>query len=222
MKRDQPNLWQDDDFVYVPEEMFQYLPKELREAAEVRKQEGRNVLRIVDNDIQGLIRLINTIPTTSSLGYIYSRLRSAKFELTTEAFMEQEMLTTAFVVTYARLFASGNASYRMSSAELPAHLRPAHDDIIGVRNERYAHNAAHDSVKTGIKIDFDDEGFEIAPQVSMGFYVGGRDEWQDLVTFINSHVHERLTKTLSRLRRKTGYDWSFPSGPEPRWDGTDS
>lgn len=75
MRPEQLNLWEDDEFVYVPEELFNHLPKEYRDAAHARKQQGEDVLRIADKDIQGLIRLINAIPTTSSLSYIYQRFR---------------------------------------------------------------------------------------------------------------------------------------------------
>lgn len=109
-----PGIWEDDEFVYVPEEFFIHLPPEYREAVAARKQQGSDMLQIADKDIKSLVRLVNAIPTSSSLSYIYHRLRSAKFAPTTAAFMEQEMLTTAFVVTYARLFVSGNGGSGVS------------------------------------------------------------------------------------------------------------
>lgn len=219
MRPEQHNLWEDDEFVYVPEELFKHLPKEYRDAAEARKQQGEDVLRIADKDIQGLIRLINAIPTTSSLSYIYHRLRTSKFEVTAAAVMEQEVLTTAFIVTYARLFASGDGASGVSRGSIPEHLRSVHDETIQLRNKRYAHNGSHETVSSGIKVEFDDDGFQIKMEMSLGFYVGGRDEWKDLITFIDAHMHERLTKILCRLKEKTGYEWTFPSGPAPDWVG---
>ena len=219
MGPEQYNLWEDDQFVYVPEELFKHLPKEYRDAAQARKQQGEDVLRIGDGDIQSLIRIINAIPTTSSLSYIYHRLRTSKFVATAEAMMEQEILTTAFIVTYARLFASGNGASRLSKSDIPEHLKSVHDEIIELRHKRYAHNDAHETVSTGIEVMFDDDGFQIKAQMSLGFYVGGRDEWEELITFIDAHMHERLTKTLERLAKKTGYKWTFPSGPAPDWVG---
>lgn len=212
-------LWEDDEFVYVPEELFQHLPKEYREAAEARKQQGEDVLRIVDKDIQGLVRLMNAIPTSSSLSYIYHRLRTTKFELTADAMMEQEVLTTAFIVTYARLFASGKGASNVQRTSIPTHLRSVHDDIISLRNKRYAHNDGHETVESGVTVDFDDGGFRVGVQLRMGFFVGGRDEWEELIRFIDAHMHERLTKILARLTEKSGYEWSFPVGPAPDWVG---
>jgi hypothetical protein len=217
MSSEQQNLWEDDEFVYVPEELFKFLPEEYREAALARKQQGEDVLQVVDKDIQGLIKLANAIPTTSSLSYIYHRLRTAKFEATAEAMMEQEVLTTAFIVTYARLFASGDGASGVSRRRIPGHLQSVHDDILELRNKRYAHNGKHQTVNSGITLDFDDNGFQIGVQMNVGFYVGGRDEWAELITFIDTHMHERLTKILRRLKEKTGYDWTFPIGPTPDW-----
>jgi hypothetical protein len=180
MSAEQHDLWEDDDYVYVPEELFKHLPKEYREAVQARKEEGEQLLRIVDRDIQGLIRLMNAIPTTASLTYIFHRLRTTKFTITSEAWMEQEVLTTAFVVTYGRLFAKGEGATGLSDSAIPNHLKPVHDELIELRNRRYAHNASHETVNSGINVNFDDDGFEVRIQMNLGIYIGGRNEWEEL------------------------------------------
>ena len=220
MQSEHLSLWEDDKFVYVPEEFFNLLPKEYRDAAQALKQTGENVLRIADKDIQHLIRLINAIPTTASLSYIYHRLRTSKFEATAEALMEQETLTTAFIVTYARLFVSRDGASGISKNSIPVHLRPVHDEIMHLRNKRYAHNDSNKTVHSSVTIDFDDRGFQVKIQMSLGLYIGGRNEWQELITFIDAHMHDRLKKILCRLKKKTGYEWTFPSGPAPAWVGS--
>ncbi len=219
LEKSPPTIEEDDQYVYIPEELFKYLPAEYRGAVEAGRQQGSHILQTVDSDIKSLIRLTNAIPTTSSLSYIYHRLRTAKFELTAEAVMELEMLTTAFIVTYARLFASGNGGSGVSKDQIPEHLKDVHDDIIELRNKRYAHNGGHDTINSGIEIDFDGSQFRIHLQMSMGYHLGGRDEWEQLVTFLDAHMHERLSKILGRLKAKTGYDWIFPEGPAPDWVG---
>ncbi|TKA95820.1 hypothetical protein FAZ78_14855 [Cereibacter changlensis] len=219
MRQVQNNIWEDDDFIYISEEIFKHLPKEYREAAEARKQQSEDALQIADKDIRGLIKLINAIPTTSSLSYIYHRLRTSKFEATPQALMEQEVLTAAFIVTYGRLFANGDGASGLSRGAIPRHLRPVHDEIVELRNKRYAHNGSHDTVSSGINLSFDGNGFRVSMQMSLGFYVGGKNEWKELITFIDAHMHERLTKILRRLKEKTGYEWTFPVGPAPNWVG---
>lgn len=219
MKTQMPNLWEDDDHVYVSDEMFQFLPPDLRTAVSARKQEGEDMLKIVDRDLQGLIRLVKAIPSSSSLSFIFHRLRKSASNLTPEAIMEQEVLNTAFIVTYSRLFASGNGALRLERSAIPVHLQQVHDDIIQLRNERYAHNDDHVSMTSGINIEFDDNGFHINTQMTMGMYLGGRDEWEELIQFVDSHMHSRLFKILDRLKQKTGYDWTFPENSPPAWVG---
>ena len=214
-----PMILEDDEYIYIPEELFEHIPTQYREAAEARKDQGSKMLQVADKDLRSLVRLVNAIPTTSSLSYIFHRLRTAKFEPTAEAFMEQEVLTTAFVVTYARLFASGSGGSGVSRDSLPVHLRNIHDDIMDIRNQRYAHNGSHTSVGSSLQIDFDDERVRVHPQMSMGLYIGGRNEWEELITFLDGLMHERLQKILGRLKDKTGKDWTFPTGPAPDWVG---
>lgn len=214
-----PNLWEDENYVYVPEDLFQFLPAEFREAVAARKQEGEDVLKIVDKDLQGLIRLANAIPTSSSLSFIFHRLRKAAFDMTAESLMEQDILTSAFIVTYARLFATGNGALSIERSVIPKHLQPIHDDIIDLRNKRYAHNDKHATTRSGINVEFDENGFQINMQMSLGMYIGGRNEWEELIRVIDAHMHARLMKILHRLNKKTGYDWKFPENPPPSWVG---
>ncbi|WP_408914448.1 hypothetical protein [Brucella pseudogrignonensis] len=214
-----PMIIEDDDQIIIPEELFEHLPTEYRQAAEAAKSQASKMLELVDKDLGRLEQLINAIPTTTSLSYIFHRLRNVKFDRSAEAWMEQEMLTTAFVVTYARLFASGSRGSGVSRDSLPVHLRTIHDDIMDIRNKRYAHNSGHSSVASRLQIDFDGEQFRVQPQMSMGLYVGGRNEWEELVRFLDGLMHERLQKILKRLKEKTGKDWMIPSGPAPEWVG---
>lgn len=217
MENTPPEIWEDEDYVYVPEEFFKHLPPEYLEAVEAKKQHGSNILQIADKDIKSLIRLGNAIPTTGILSYTYHRLRNTKFEATTEALMEQEMLTTAFVVTYSRLFVSGKGGSGVARDQIPAHLRAVHDGILEMRNQRYAHNGGHETIGSGVEFLFHDTEIHVNLQMNLGLYIGGRNEWQELVTFLDAHMHERLQKILGRLKEKTGYEWIFPVGPTPDW-----
>ena len=55
--------------------------------------------------------------------------------------------------------------------------------------------------------------------MSLGLYIGGRNEWEDLIKFIDASMHERIYKILARLKEQTGYEWLFPDGPTPSWVG---
>lgn len=215
-----PNtIWEGDDYYSIPEELFDQLPAEIRAPFEAMRKKGREMLRGVDKEIDNFIRLLKAIPTSSSLSYIYHRLRTTKFESTSEAFMELEMLTTAFVVTYSRLFVTSNGSCVLKRNHIPAHLRGVHDELLKIRNERYAHNGGHESLDSAIEFSFNDTQVHINVQMSLGFHVGGRNEWEELVKCLDAIMYERLYKILERLKAKTGYEWIFPTRPAPEWVG---
>lgn len=137
--------------------------------------------------------------------------------------LENDMLILAFVTTYVRLIDGGIGS-GVSRGALPAELRPVHDKIIELRNKRYAHNAGHDSITGSMEIRFEDGRFDIGVNFSMGFHVGGALEWQSLVVFLDDLMIRRLHAQLEKLKQKTGREWTFPSGPPPKWvsSGPDS
>lgn len=207
------------EYYSVSEVFFCKLPGALKAPFEQIMKKGAEIISSCDKGIESLIRLIKVIPTTTSLSYIYRRLRMTKFEITTESMMEQEMLTTAFVVSYARLFAKSNGTYVLQRNDLPAHLRAVHDELYKIRNERYAHNGGHKSIETLVGFAFSGTQFYIQAQMSLGLHIGGRNEWEDLIKFIDASMHERLYKILVRLKEQTGYEWLFPDGPTPSWVG---
>ncbi|MDO8296882.1 MAG: hypothetical protein Q7T19_10660 [Caulobacter sp.] len=203
-----------DDYYVIPEEAFQYLPREWRDQFQAIADDGRTVLKSVDPELSKLMRLSNSFATLVTLKHIRQRLADYKFSPEMEGFLELDMLTTAFVVTYARLAHGGNGS-GFSRNELPAPLRAAHDEILDLRNKRFAHNDAHHSVENAMEIDFKDGRFAVQFNLRLGFYIGGANDWHELVDFLDSHTYSRLEKLFERLGKKTDREWAFPTGPGP-------
>lgn len=204
------------EYIVIPEEAIPLLPMEWRQEILAMRDDGHAILEAVDGDIKNLIRLANAFPAMASLHYIQRRLSRAEFVPTTEAILEHEMLTLAFVVSYVRV-TDGSQGSGVSRSALPAHLREAHDEIIALRNRRFAHNAGHDSVEGALEIGFENGKFDVNISVQLGYYVRGADAWGELVDFINRLLFDRLQKQLERLREKTGREWTFPSGSPPEW-----
>ncbi len=89
---------------------------------------------------------------------------------------------------------------------------------MALRHKRYAHtDMDHHSVRSNLQVDFRDDTFRVGVQMSMEMYWGGRDEWEDLVTFLDGQMHNRLQKLLKKMSDKTGHKWVFPEGPAPDW-----
>jgi len=204
------------EYVVFPEEAIKYLPEEWQKHLYAVKEEGRGILEAADKDLTILNRIVHAYPAMVSLRYILHRLASSGFEATTEWMLENDMLTLAFVTTYVRLVDGGIGS-GVSRGKLPAELRPVHDNIIRLRNKRYAHSDEHDSIKGRLDIGFDGGSFDINVEFEMDSYVGGAREWKSLVVFLDELMVSRLHKQLAKLTKKTGFTWSFPSGPPPKW-----
>lgn len=207
---------EDHGYFAIPEEAIEFLPPEWRDEIHAVREDGLSVLRAVDSDIKKLVRLAKAFPAMVSLRYIQSRLASADFRPTTEALLEHDMLTLAFVVAYVRVV-DGNQGSGVSRDALPAHLRQAHDEIITLRNRRFAHNAEHQSVEGALEIGLESGQFHLNVSFSLGYYIRGANEWGQLVSFLDELMFNRLHKQLEKLRQKTGREWTFPSGPPPEW-----
>lgn len=199
-----------DEYVVVGEEAIQFLPLEWRDHIYALRDQGAARLSAVDDNLKSLMRFSKAILTVASLQHIHDRLSKCPFEFSMQSILEQEMLTSAFVVTYSRLKEMG-----VARNDLPPHLRPVHDHILELRNQRFAHNGEHHSLGSELHITFQDGRFDLKLNANIGFHVGGRLEWNDLVKTLNELMYDRLQKQLTKLREKTGWEWTFPMGPPP-------
>ena len=204
------------EYVDFPEEAIKHLPEEWQKHLFALKEEGQAILQAADDDLKILNRLVHAFPTMASLRYIQHRLASTKFEATMEWVFENDMLILAFVTTYKRLIDGGIGS-GVSRSSLPPELRPVHDKIIELRNRRYAHNDHHDSITVNLEVGFEGGKFDVSVKFNMGFHVAGELEWKPLVEFLDNLMYQRLYAQLENLTKKTGREWTFPSGPPPRW-----
>ena len=203
-----------EEFYVLPEEALRFLPSEWQADLAAQMDGGRAVLRSVDNELAQLARLSISSLNLVQLKHVDKRLREYKFAANMEAFLELEMLTTAFVVIYARLH-QGSSGSGFSKGALPEILRSHHDQIIEMRNKRFAHSAGHHSVADAMEIHFDGDQFAIHPSLTIGYHIGGANEWHELVDVVEQLVVDRMSRLLTRLRAKTGFEWSYPIGPAP-------
>lgn len=203
-----------DEYFVVPEEALKYLPADWRAKLQKTLDDGRAVLVSVDGELSNLIRLTNSFPTLVALKHVKARLAGYEFSATMDAILELDMLTTAFVVTYVRLAQGGNGSGFQRDA-LPAALRKSHDQIVDLRNKRFAHSTDHHSVGNALDIAFEEGAFHPKITFNLGYHVGGATEWHALVEFLDQMYVERMEKIQGRLRSKTGWDWHFTKGPDP-------
>jgi len=201
-----------DEYYVLPEEAIALLPEEWQDQIQARISDGRAVLKSVDRELSQLGRLSNSLIALATLKHVRDRLVSYRFAATMDAVLELDMLTTAFIVTYVRLHEGGTGS-GFARDVLPERLRSFHDDIISLRNRRFAHTGDHDSVSEAMEIGLQDDRFEVKLSISLGFHIGGATEWQEIVDVLDTIYAERCFKLLSRLKEKTGHDWVFAGDP---------
>lgn len=203
-----------DEYYVVPEEAIPYLPREWQEQLQAMADDGRAILKSIDSELSQLSRLTFASVNLVTLKHIKKRLAEYRFAPTMEAIFENEMLVTAFVVTYARLQQGGVGS-GFARGTLPEHLRGFHDEILDLRNKRFAHNAGHHTIKEAMEINFQDGRFVAQLGSEVRIQIGGAPEWQELVEFLDGLVADRMDKVIAKLTEKTGSEWSLPIGPPP-------
>lgn len=204
-----------DEYYAIPEEAIQYLPEEWRNELQATLEGKRAVLRSVDKEITRLIKLAASSMNLVTLKYIRDRLQAYRFEATMDAILKLEMLVTAFVVTYTRL-SQGGAFSGFDRNELPKQFRPFHDEIVELRNQRFAHNDGHHTIQDAMEIGFKDDRFEIHMSQEIRVQIGGAPEWAEMVDFLDGLYADRMNRVVARLTEKTGKEWALPAGPDPR------
>jgi len=204
-----------DEYYVVPEEALQFLPEEWRSHFQAMVNDHRAVLKSGDKELSQIIRISKSLSTLAALKHVQKRLAEYKFAADIDAFMDLDILTTAFVVTYVRLHLGENGSGGFSRDALPEKLRGSHDQIIELRNKRFAHNDDHHSVSNAMEIEIRDDRFEIKFGLTLGYHIGGATEWHELVRFLDAMIAEKLYKLTARLKEKTGRDWGLATGPAP-------
>lgn len=203
-----------DEYYVIPEEGIQLLPTEWRDEIQSMAEGGRAVLRSVDAELSQLSRLSFASISLVTLKHIKKRLTDFRFEPTMESILENEMLVTAFVVTYSRI-QEGGAGSGFARDALPGHLREFHDEIIELRNKRFAHNAGHHTINDAMEISLQDQRFIVTMGSEFRIQIGGAPEWQGLVDFIDELLPTRMRKVIAKLTEKTGHEWMLRQGLAP-------
>lgn len=196
----------------ISEDAIKLLPEEWQKEIFARAEAGQQVLEKAQNELNQLARLSNSIFHMSILKHIRDRLVAYRFEADINAFYELDMLTTAFVATYVRIFDGGIGS-GFSKASLGEEFHETHDEIIDIRNKRYAHIDEHRSVKNEMEVQEENGAFTVHMSATYGYYIGGSSKWPKIVDFLDELFSQRADKLIKRLQDRTGREWSLAKMP---------
>src|SRR5258706_8013694 len=160
MERVMPETDSETEYFVLPERAFEHLPDEMRAQFETMAEDGRAVLKSVDNELNQVGRISRSYAAIALLRHIQDRLSEYRFSANMESILQLDLLITAFVVTYVRI-QQGGAGSGFDRNALPEHLRLKHDEICDLRNKRFAHETDHHTVTDMMEITFSDDRYEI-------------------------------------------------------------
>lgn len=176
------------------------------------------VLAEHDRLIKGLEKMILNMNSVHNIRYWYWCLSNfPKSENLHEDLMKMDAFTTSIIISYGRLFGKGDAAMKLSKDNMPESVRHVHDDIINLRNLRYAHHFQHETIKTRLEIQASGSSILINPGINFLVCLGAPKEWAPLLKWLGEHMHELLYKRLDLLTTKTGKKWEIQNGPPPHW-----
>lgn len=197
-----------DEYYVLPEEAFQLLPEEWQNHFQKMADDQRAVLVSCDKELLQITRISKSFHTLVALKHVQKRLAEYKFAMTADAILDLDILTTAFVITYIRLHHGENGSSGFSRNDLPEKFREIHDQILELRNKRFAHHGEHHSVSHAMKIEVENDRFEIKFSLNLGYYIGGAKEWHELVVYLEEMIVDKLKDLTTKLKQKTGREWA--------------
>ncbi|WP_164658423.1 hypothetical protein [Tropicibacter sp. Alg240-R139] len=168
-------------------------------------------------EIERLDKMALNLIAVNNIRFIYTQLKTIDVEMTMEFFMEVEALTTALVISYGRLFAKTAGTTKLRRVAVPTDLRSIHDELIEYRNERFAHHGGHETIQTGIELEFDGESITVNPVMQIGFWVGASRAWEPLFVWLSAHMLDVFNAQLAHLSKVSEIDWSMNYGDPPAW-----
>lgn len=161
------------------------------------------------DDIDRLAQDVQNGYSFAKVSFIYDRLRKLGSlhpdAMTIETIYELDMMQSALVVEYARIFVGG--ARKISEKKVPSGLRAVHKSIMELRNKRYAHNDGHESVVNYLELQIVDDQIVVDTKANIGIALGAPAEWQALITWLGEYLFDQRERQLQYLSDKTGYAW---------------
>lgn len=197
--------------IIISSDMLHVLPDGVRLHFEKIAEESFAVLQQVQPELDRMGNLTRASIHIVTLEHIMARLLKLPFDVNNmdmQYFYELDLLTTAFVVTYVRL--QQGKGFGFDPRQLPEELRFMHDEVVRLRNKRFAHDDTDlGFLEASMEVRVEDDQFVIHPQLSVRYQIGGNPDWQKLVNAIHTIYYDRNAEMIARLSRKTGKEWKF-------------
>ena len=121
--------------------------------------------------------------------------------------MDAEAFTTTIVMSYGRLFSESKGAPVFKKKLIPEHLHSTHEEIIALRNERYAHHGNHETTAAAIELFVSETDVEMKLHWWTSIYDGTAPHWGALFDWLNQFLKTSFSKQMKYLSETSGKEW---------------
>lgn len=125
---------------------------------------------------------------------------------------EYEAHTTTFCMAYGRLFNSGQSS-NFNGTRVPTEFEPVHEELLKLRNLRYAHNFDNSQTLGALDIQVSKDGSQVnvAPLIRLEYVTNPKffEIAPKILDWLETELRGRMARTTSRLNDLSHREWSF-------------
>ena len=175
------------------------------------KEDAASFFEANKSHVNRLRKTIANLVTMQHVRYYFQKLQEigsdASPAITKEQVMGAEALTTTIVISYGRLFAESDGARVFNRNQIPELLRLTHDEIVSLRNERYAHHGNHGTTASEIELFVAEKDVEIKLHWYSSLYDGAAPHWGELFSWVSDFLKISITKQLDYLSKTSGKDW---------------
>lgn len=196
----------------VKPERIKILKNKGKGSASFTEQDAKDYIDKNINHINRLRRTIIALATAQHIIFYMQRLQEigeeAKISADINRYMDIEAFVTIIIISYRRLFNESKGVPVFKKKFIPTNFIKAHEEIISLRNERYAHHGEHETVVAELELFVTEYEVEMKIHWWTSFYEGAAPHWQELFEWMLNYIKESFRKQLDYLSRTTGKNWS--------------
>jgi len=181
------------------------------------KEDAEAYLEANKAHVDRLRKTITNLVTMRNVLYFSEKLEHMKVDditsITKDWTMEMEAFLTAISVSYGRLFAESKGARVLKKKLIPKHLWDAHEEVIALRNERYAHHGDH--ITTAPELELFVHEKEVLTQLHWRSSMpnGAPPSWKELFLWVDDFLRESFKKQMAYMSQTSGKEW-MPFDPD--------
>lgn len=161
--------------------------------------------------VNRLRKIVTNLTTIRQVLYFTEKLEQIKVtdiaEVTKEWTMEIEALLTTTSVAYGRLFTESKGTPVLKKKLIPGEFLKTHEEIIELRNERYAHHGAHKSTAPELECMIGEDEVFVQLHWRSNSPNGAPANWKNLFIWWDDFLKRSFLKQLEHLSKTSGKRW---------------